>query len=145
MQKTTLTCCAIKGSTGKKKSTIRCTKVFSFLQDNVPAHKTLNVLKNSGFEYTDYPQYSPDLAPSDYFLFPNPNKYLRGRQFQNDSEVIAQTDQYINVSSMPLNASILDPCHFLYGLITFQQPPYLSSNFCSCFQHWNVHIKKNKR
>ena len=31
--------------------------------------------------------YSPDLAPSDYFLFRNLKKFLRGRQFPNDNAV----------------------------------------------------------
>ena len=30
--------------------------------------------------------YSPDLAPSDYYLFPNLEKCLRERKFQDDDD-----------------------------------------------------------
>ena len=70
-----------------------------FLQDNAPPHKagkTMDVLKNLGFQCIDHPPYSPDLAPSDYFLFPNLKKALKGRKFSNDSEVIAAAEQYFS-------------------------------------------------
>ena len=38
--------------------------------------------------------YSSDLAPSDFFLFPNLKKWLGGRRFTSSEEVIAQTDAY---------------------------------------------------
>ena len=39
-----------------------------------PAHKSLvatAVVHDCGFQMVDHPPYSPDVAPSDYFLFPN--------------------------------------------------------------------------
>ena len=33
------------------------------------------------------PPYSPDLAPSDYFLFRVKKKFVRGKQFSSDEEV----------------------------------------------------------
>ena len=69
------------------------------MQDNAPPHKagkTMDVLKNLGFQCIDHPPYSPDLAPSDYFLFPNLKKALKGRKFSNDSEVIAAAEQYFS-------------------------------------------------
>jgi len=46
-----------------------------------------------GFQCLDHPLYSPDLAPSDYHLFPALIKQLKGRHFSSDAEVIfaAQT------------------------------------------------------
>ena len=44
-----------------------------FLQDNAPARRTLATQKKLaylGFQYLDHPPSSPDLAPSDYNLFP---------------------------------------------------------------------------
>jgi hypothetical protein len=38
--------------------------------------------------------YSPDLAPSDFFLFPNLKKWLGGRRFTSNEEVIAETNGY---------------------------------------------------
>jgi len=42
-----------------------------------------------GFQCLDHPPYSPDLAPSDYHLFPGLKKQLKGRRFSSDAEVIA--------------------------------------------------------
>ena len=42
-------------------------------QDNAPAHKSvfsMAAVRECGFELVDQPKYFPDLAPSDYFLFP---------------------------------------------------------------------------
>ena len=41
-----------------------------------------------GFEILPHPAYSPDLAPSDFHLFPKVKKELRGRKFNSDEEVI---------------------------------------------------------
>ena len=39
-------------------------------------------------------QHSPDLALSDFFLFPNSKKWNGGQRFTSNEEVIAQTDAY---------------------------------------------------
>ncbi|EFN80260.1 Histone-lysine N-methyltransferase SETMAR, partial [Harpegnathos saltator] len=33
------------------------------------------------YELLEHPAYSPDLAPSDYYLFPNLKKFLAGKRF----------------------------------------------------------------
>jgi histone-lysine N-methyltransferase SETMAR len=51
----------------------KVTKGFLFLHDNAPAHRALATQKKIsylGFQFLDYPPYSPDLAPSEYYLFP---------------------------------------------------------------------------
>lgn len=57
------------------------------LHDNAPVH-TSRIAKaavnNNGFVELSHPPYSPDLAPSDFYLFPNLKKSLRGRRFAND-------------------------------------------------------------
>ena len=45
------------------------------------------------FELLQHPPYSPDLAPEDFFLFPNLKKRLDGQRFTSN-KVIAQTDAY---------------------------------------------------
>ena len=45
-----------------------------------------------GFQYLDHPPYSPDLAPSDYDLFPALKKQLIGRHFSSEAEVIAAVE-----------------------------------------------------
>jgi len=56
-----------------------------FLQDNAPAQQALSTQKKLaylGFQFLDNPPYSPDLAPSDYRLFPGLKKQLKGRLFR---------------------------------------------------------------
>ena len=47
-----------------------------------------------GFELVDHPPYSPDLAPFDYFLFPNMKKHLAVKQYRTDDEVIAAVEDF---------------------------------------------------
>ena len=52
-------------------------KGVQFHQDNAPAHKSVVAMAavcDCCFELVDHSPYSPDLAPSDYFLFPNMKK-----------------------------------------------------------------------
>jgi len=53
------------------------TKRVLILYDNAPAHRALATQKKLaylGFQCVDHPPYSPDLAPSDYHLFPGLKK-----------------------------------------------------------------------
>jgi len=57
----------------KEKRRGKFTKGVLFLHHNAPAHRTLATHKKLaylGFHCLDHPPYSPDLAPSDYHLFP---------------------------------------------------------------------------
>jgi len=42
-----------------------------------------------------HPPYSPDLAPSDFFLFPKLKKKLKGRRFQTE-EIQAESQAVLN-------------------------------------------------
>jgi hypothetical protein len=44
----------------------------------------------------DHPPDSPDLAPSDYHLFPGLKKQLKGRHFSPDAEVIAAAETWLD-------------------------------------------------
>jgi len=68
----------------KEKYRGKVTKGVLFLHDNAPAHQTLATQKKLaylGFQRLDHPPYSPDLALSDYHLFPGLKKQMKGRQF----------------------------------------------------------------
>jgi len=57
----------------KEKCRGKVFKGVSYLHDNAPAHQALGTQKKLtylGFQCLDHPPYSPDLAPSDYHLFP---------------------------------------------------------------------------
>ena len=44
----------------------------------------------------DHLQYSPDLAPSDYYLFPNLKKFLSGKRFLFNEAMGIILDNYLN-------------------------------------------------
>jgi len=50
------------------------------------------LIKFAGFELLPHPPYSPDLAPSDYWLFADLKKMLQGKRFGSNDEVIAATE-----------------------------------------------------
>ncbi len=55
-------------------------------QDNAPAHNALMTqarLMETGIDLLPHLSYSPDMAPSDYFLFPRLKCELHGRRFPN--------------------------------------------------------------
>jgi len=80
----------------------RCGKVTKWvlILHNAPAHRALATNKKLaylGFQYIDNPSYSPDLAPSDYHLFPGlKKKQLKVRNFSSDAEVIAAADTLLD-------------------------------------------------
>jgi len=69
----------------KEKWHRKVTKGVLFLHDNAPAHWALASQKELAylsFHCLGHPPYSPDLAPSDYHLFPGLIKQLKGRHFR---------------------------------------------------------------
>lgn len=83
----------------KEKRRGKLTRGVLLLHDNAPVH-TAHVAKaavlESGFETITHPPYSPDLAPSDYFLFPNLKKDLRGHRFSNDEALKAAVVEHFD-------------------------------------------------
>lgn len=72
-------------------------KKILFHHDNAPAHSSLLVtqkLLELRYELLPHPPYSPDLAPCDFFLFPNLKKSLAGKRYGSNEEVIAATETY---------------------------------------------------
>jgi len=60
------------------------------LHDNAPIHtsqETTNALTRNGFQLLSHPPYSPDLAPSDFYLFRFLKKHLRGHHFESPVEL----------------------------------------------------------
>ena len=60
------------------------------LHDNTPTHKSHTsqaAIRKCGFVELNHRPYSPDLAPSDYFLFRDLKKFLCGRLFPIDNAV----------------------------------------------------------
>jgi len=86
----------------KEKRRGKFTKGVLFLHDNALAHRALATQKKLaylGLQCVDHPPYSPDLAPSDYHLFPVLKKQLKGRLFSSDAEVIAAAETWLDGQS----------------------------------------------
>ena len=51
-------------------------------------------IRECKFEQLNHPPYSPDLAPSDYYMFRNLKSHLRGTRFRDDDELKAATEAW---------------------------------------------------
>jgi len=83
----------------KEKRCGKVTKGVLFLHDNVLAHRALATQKKLvylGFQCLDHPPYSPDLAPSNYHLFPGLKKQLKGHHLSFNAEVIAAAESWLD-------------------------------------------------
>lgn len=81
----------------KSKRRGKLTKGVLLLHDNAPVHKArtaASAMTSCRFEEIVHPPYSPDLAPSDYYLFPNLKKELRGRHFDSNESVRAAVNEH---------------------------------------------------
>ena len=69
------------------------------LHYKAPAQKSRTsraAIRKSGFLELNLSRYSPDLAPSDYFLFRNLEKFLPGRRFPYDNAVRKSVTGYFD-------------------------------------------------
>ena len=71
----------------------------------------MDAVERNGYELIPHPAYSPDLAPSDFFLFPNLKKDIRGLHFRSDEEVVMAVEQWVNGK---------DPDFFSSGLMALE-------------------------
>ena len=56
----------------------------------------MDAVERNGYELILHPAFSPDLAPSDFFLFPNLKKDIRGLHFRYDEEVVAAVEDWFH-------------------------------------------------
>jgi histone-lysine N-methyltransferase SETMAR len=54
------------------------------------------MLQEFGWEVFEHPAYSPDLAPSDFHLFPTLKELLGGRRFISEEEVKDAVKQWLS-------------------------------------------------
>jgi histone-lysine N-methyltransferase SETMAR len=69
------------------------------LHDNARPHAAARMqamLQEFGWEVFEHPAYSPDLAPSDFHLFPKLKEFLGGRRFKSDEEVKDAIKEWLN-------------------------------------------------
>jgi histone-lysine N-methyltransferase SETMAR len=70
-------------------------KKIIFRQDSAPTHKSvlaIGNLKDLHYEFLEHSPYSPDLAPSDFCLFPKLKLFLAGQHFSSNQEAVAAVE-----------------------------------------------------
>ena len=85
-------------------------------QDNARVHTckvAIDAVERNGYELIPHTAYSPDLAPSDFFLFPNLKKDIgfRGCHFQSDKEFPTAVEKWVSGK---------DPAFFSSGLMALE-------------------------
>ena len=81
-----------------KNAEVNSPKGFLLQQNNARVHTckiAMDTIERNGYELIPHPAYSPDLAPSDYFPFPNLKKDIRGRHFRSNEEVVAAVEEWV--------------------------------------------------
>ena len=71
----------------------------------------MDAVERNGYELIPHPAHWPDLAPSDFFLFPNLKKDIRGCHFWSDEDVVAAVEEQVNGQ---------DPDFFISGLMALE-------------------------
>ena len=77
----------------------KLTKGVLFHQDNAPVHKfviAMAAIHDRGFKLVEHPPYSPDLAPSDFHLFPKLKTAISGTHIHSNNHVIHAVDDFLN-------------------------------------------------
>ena len=83
-------------------------------QDNARVHTckiAMDAVEQNGYELIPHPAYSPDFAPSDYFLFLKLKKDIRRCHFQSNEEVVAAVEEWVRDK---------DPGFFSSGLMALE-------------------------
>jgi histone-lysine N-methyltransferase SETMAR len=81
----------------KVKRCEKLTQAVLLLRDNAPVHKSRfskAAVAECDFVEIDHPPYRPDLAPCNYFLFPNFKKTLKGTKLRDDDELRAAVERH---------------------------------------------------
>ena len=100
----------LKEEIAKKQQQMKKKKVL-FHQDNSPCHKsiaTMLKLLELYFELLLHTPYSPDLTPSDYWLFAELKRMLQGKRFSSNEEVISETEAYFEAKDKSFNKKGID-------------------------------------
>ena len=71
----------------------------------------MDAVERNGYELIPHPAFSPDLAPSDFFLFPNLKKDIRGLHVRSDEEDVTAVEEWVNGK---------DPDFFSSGLMALE-------------------------
>ena len=71
----------------------------------------MDAVERNGYELIPHPANSPDLAPSDFFLFPNLKKDIPGPHYRSNEVVVTAVEEWVNEK---------DPDFFSSGLMALE-------------------------
>lgn len=114
----------------KEKRRGKLSKGILLLHDNAAVHTaevSETAIREANFVKINHPPYSPDLAPSDFFLFSKLKKELRGRRYDEISDVTQATEAYFNRQEKKF---------FLDGILS------LKSRFEKCIELKGQYVEK---
>jgi transposase len=60
----------------------------------------VNLLNSGGWEILPHPPYRPDLAPSDFHIFPKIKKHLRGQCFHSNEDVQNEVKKWLRAQDI---------------------------------------------
>lgn len=81
----------------KSKRRGKLRKGVLLLQDNAPVHTSviaMDAARDCAFEILPHPPYSPDMAPSDFYLFPNLKSNISGRRYDSEYDVMSAVNEF---------------------------------------------------
>lgn len=92
---------------GDLSSTIK-TNGFFLHMDNARPHLVAKKLKELGITRLEHPPYSPDLAPSDFFLFGYLKKLLEGEEFNSEIQLFDRVTEILKGISKSVLKSVYE-------------------------------------
>lgn len=69
------------------------------MDDNAPVHRAgvvLDAIRDMKWSRLNHPAYSPDLAPSDFRIFPDLKKSIKGKRFSDENELKTAVFQWLD-------------------------------------------------
>ena len=98
------------------------------LHDNAPIDKSKTVqaaIRQAGFIASNHPAYSPDTAPSEYYLFSNLNKFLRLKNFSSDDEAVTTVEDYLTDFNSECFCKGIQSLHDRWQLVVASKGQYI--------------------
>ena len=80
----------------------------------------MDAVERNGYELIPHPAYSPDLAPSDFFLFPNFEKDIRGLHFRSDDKVVMAVEEWVSGKDDFFSSGLMELEHSWSKCITLE-------------------------
>ena len=104
----------------------KLTRGVLLLQDNAPAHTSqvaMAAATECGFEVLPQPPYSPDMAPSDFYMLLN-----RGTQLGSNESVIAAVNEYMEDQEKDFNLERISKLEQRWTKCIALKGDYIESN-----------------